>query len=648
MYIRRMKRLLICLILLSATPLAVRAQQWSGIIDPSRAINWSNKGVSGGIPNITAQCVTSACAAVTTSGSASTLAQINAAIASAPNNTYVFLPAGVYSLGGALSITGRSNVVVRGAGPDQTFLVFTGSSACQVGGTDVCISDGSGFNPGSPQRTANWIAGYAKGATSITLDSVTNLAVNDILILDQCNDGLSGASCGAGTEADTGNVWVCSVSCSSEGDSNIRRSGRSQSQVVVVTNISGSGPFTVGITPGLYMPNWRASQTPGAWWNTASTVSFIGIENMSLDYTNSGGLSGISVSGVRDFWVKNIRSIDANRAAIWTYGATRGTIRDSYFFGTQNAQWQSYGLETDLTSDLLVENNIWQALAAPMPAGESVTGVVYGYNFAVNDFYVSGGNTAWMQSQNYHHSSGISYHLYEGNIGAGFTADNIHGSSNFSTSFRNRFIGWEVGKTQQTNAYHVYNGNRYFNVIGNIFGQPGYHTVYTSAPASTIDSAPNGDLSIYVLGFSGNEGLYDGAHPNDPLVASTLLRWGNYDTVSGAARFLSSEVPSTAPGYANAVPGNQSLPASFYLSIKPSWWGSMPWPAIGPDVTGGNMANLGGHVYLTPAANCYLNIMHGPADGTGGFLTFNANNCYGALAGSTPPAPPTNLTVVVH
>ena len=294
-----MKRLLICLILLSATPLAVRAQQWSGIVDPSRAINWSNKGVSGGIPNITAQCVTSACAAVTTSGSASTLAQINAAIASAPNNTYVFLPAGVYSLGGALSITGRSNVVVRGAGPDQTFLVFTGSSACQVGGTDVCISDGSGFNPGSPQRTANWIAGYAKGATSITLDSVTNLAVNDILILDQCNDGLSGASCGAGTEADTGNIWVCSVSCSSEGDSNIRRPGRSQSQVVVVTSISGSGPFTVGITPGLYMPNWRASQTPGAWWNIAPTVSFIGIENMSLDYTNSGGLSGISVSGVR-------------------------------------------------------------------------------------------------------------------------------------------------------------------------------------------------------------------------------------------------------------------------------------------------------------------------------------------------------------
>ena len=39
----------------------------------------------------------------------------------------------------------------------------------------------------------------------------------------------------------------------------------------------------------------------------------------------------------------------------------------------------------------------------------------------------------------------------------------------------------------------------------------------------------------------------------------------------------------------------------------------MPWPAIGPDVTGGNVtagsgaaANLGGHVYKNPAMSCFL------------------------------------------
>src|SRR5437879_7388917 len=58
MYIRRMKRLLICLMLLSAAPLAIHAQQWSGIIDSGRAVDWSNAGIPGGIPNRTSICAT--------------------------------------------------------------------------------------------------------------------------------------------------------------------------------------------------------------------------------------------------------------------------------------------------------------------------------------------------------------------------------------------------------------------------------------------------------------------------------------------------------------------------------------------------------------------------------------------------------------
>ncbi len=54
----------------------------------------------------------------------------------------------------------------------------------------------------------------------------------------------------------------------------------------------------------------------------------------------------------------------------------------------------------------------------------------------------------------------------------------------------------------------------------------------------------------------------------------------------------------------------------------------MPWPAVGPDVTGGNVANVGGHVYHNPAANCYLNILGGHTDGSSGVLSFDASNCY--------------------
>jgi hypothetical protein len=52
-----------------------------------------------------------------------------------------------------------------------------------------------------------------------------------------------------------------------------------------------------------------------------------------------------------------------------------------------------------------------------------------------------------------------------------------------------------------------------------------------------------------------------------------LLRHGNYDY------FNKSTV------WDSAISG-RSIPASLRYSSKPSWFGSMDWPAVGPDVTG--------------------------------------------------------------
>lgn len=88
--------------------------------------------------------------------------------------------------------------------------------------------------------------------------------------------------------------------------------------------------------------------------------------------------------------------------------------------------------------------------------------------------------------------------------------------------------------------------------------------------------------------------------------------------------------------YGNAVPGTQTLPNSFYLPARPSWWAATPWPAIGPDVSGG--ADPTGHAYKIPAHACYDNTSK-----TGAILNFNALTCYP----DTPvPAAPTNLRVV--
>jgi hypothetical protein len=268
------------------------------------------------------------------------------------------------------------------------------------------------------------------------------------------------------------------------------------------------------------------------------------------------------------------------------------------------------------------------------------------------------------------------------------------------TRFRNFFTGWESCGNGQcgtqpikdaASAVSVAPYDRFENFVGNVLGTPGIHAHYWDAP-------PYGtDYNIYVLGPP-NGGV---SIPADPLVVSSSFRWGNYDVVTGAVRFCgnssdtgwlttcasTSEVPTGTSSYPNLLPtlgdtgaGQGAMPASFYLSSKPSWFGSNPWPPIGPDVSGGNVGQClgiplansgtmalvaattnaqcvgtslttpawGGHINANPAMNCALNVMGMPPDGSGSALSFNASACYGGSSSSQGPNPPTNLTVVVN
>ena len=154
--------------------------------------------------------------------------------------------------------------------------------------------------------------------------------------------------------------------------------------------------------------------------------------------------------------------------------------------------------------------------------------------------------------------------------------------------------------------------------------------------------------------------------PGDPFGLTTVMRYWNWDTANGSTQCNASEVPTGISPYPNTVPAagcSGGYPASFYLSGRPSWWpASIPFPAIGPDVTGGNVGVCGGalnaagkfggvaatnasqcagqglnaawagHVNAIPAMACYF-LMGGPPDGSGGALTFTPSACY---AGGTP------------
>ena len=58
------------------------------------------------------------------------------------------------------------------------------------------------------------------------------------------------------------------------------------------------------------------------------------------------------------------------------------------------------------------------------------------------------------------------------------------------------------------------------------------------------------------------------------------MRWGNFDYQNNATRWEATELPSDVP-----VPADHRFPVSLYKQSKPSWWGTLPWPPIGTDVT---------------------------------------------------------------
>ena len=615
-----MVKTLTALALLLTLATSALAQNWSGIVASSRAARWQpgvfgGSGVAGGIPSRKITCATLSPGV--------TALQISNAISSCPSGEVVFLSAGTYNISSPIIFNEISNVTLRGAGDMQTKVVLTGSmtgGGCITGYAEICITGvGNGPVNSSPLKI---IGGLLQSSTSITLSSVSGLAVGQILVLDQCNSGLSGYTtgtgrngggdtCATGTEAwQWPNVTVCSVitTCSQEGPASgdTRLNLRNQEQLVKITSIRGA---TVNFTPGLYMPNWSTGQSAEA-WTWGATASFDGLENMTIDYSRcSGCYDGVGMFNTDECWVKGMRFIGpASRNNIWLYGTYGTEVRDNYFWGSNGAS-ESYGVELFWGSNSYIVNNILHHVVVPVLIGFSMGNVIafnYTYDQLRNDFPDATSGFV------HNHDGGGAYNLIEGNEGMSLQQDNFHGNENFQTYFRNLATGNDTtdfpNLGQCVIPFSDWGLNEFNNVIGNVFGQASWAEVHQVVePSQTLINH-----SIYTLG-QGNACGTPLTSLDDPNVQTSIMRWGNYDTINDSNQFNSSEVPSGLTDYANPVPSNKNLPPSFFLNASPPFWstpyGTPPWPAVGPDVTGG--PGPGGHSYSIPAALCYT---HSPID----------------------------------
>lgn len=195
--------------------------------------------------------------------------------------------------------------------------------------------------------------------------------------------------------------------------------------------------------------------------------------------------------------------------------------------------------------------------------GGGASGNVIAYNYFHNILF----DDPWwlIASPSLNHNPHPKMNLWEGDIGIKAEADIIHGSSSHNTIFRSQMTGWQSDTiTTRNNAIELAAKNTYMNVVGSVLGTPGKSNRYEVLPGQPYDDWS--EMAIWVLGV--------GSGVNDPNVAATLLRHGNYDYVTKAV-IWDPNIPE------------HDLPDSLYLSKMPEWWcQETPWPPIGPDVNG--------------------------------------------------------------
>jgi hypothetical protein len=414
---------------------------------------------------------------------------------------------------------------------------------------------------------------------------------------------------------------------------------------------------------------------------------YSGVELLQIYANNTGYSASIFINACAYCWVKGVFDNYADADHIDVYYSYRDEIRDSYF---SNAYSHSPGgADSDIdvmfkSSGLLIENNILERLHAGNMLNHGSAGNVVGYNYEIGNFDSSANYVTMAMLDN--HGAHPQFNLYEGNIGNEWWADSFWGSGSNNTAFRNLFRATDTIATpytgrsavQWSSAYLANQQNRGFqidfphtneNLIGNIEGSAdavsavGSANLYHSGPSvCTACEVPPAtryygcgvdqcEFEAITIGYdtgsdsSGSDVTTFAGGPNNTAGYWVGLAWqsaflhGNWDIASQTTIWNVHKTES------------QTLPASFYKSSQPSWWatkyGTPPWPAIGPDVTGGNLdtSTLAGHANANPAMTCYNNT----ARDSNGLKLFDPTVCYpGSFSSGPAPDPATNLIAVPH
>jgi hypothetical protein len=539
----------------------------AAIIPQDRLADWKpgvTVGVPGGIPANRTNLldVTKAPYHADSTGATDAQPAISQAIAKAAENDVVYLPAGKYRLDKSIAIGTKSRITLRGAGPDKTVLQMKPpcNAAIDIGG--------GGADWWYENRLKLGIAGNpVRGATILTL--------SDVRALDATPNGGVGQIVQISLDNDPKLPVVVPANFDHVQKQNVR--------------IVKKSATTVTISPGLLydLPDSLTPRLAPA----GRQAEFVGIEDLTVDGAMSNAQLGIRMNQGFGCWIKNVAILNVTNYHLSIADSLQCEARHCYIARRKGAGSNGAGLLFGTSSHCLFEDNI---LVEQFPLIEvnSSSGNVFAYNYC-SDSAIQGILGCSICSNHGAHSC---FNLYEGNVAPKFQSDGYHGSASHDTAFRN----WFHGTSDKTDQFWIcVNLNRFtrnYSLVGNVLGSKGVPWLYDNA-----DKGFGYDQHfIYVLGMPnmGNGAFTGTAQPSQGLY------WTDWETVKASPRGkgpgpggfqeLDLDVKATTLRRGNynyrdnGVPeseslGGAALPKSLYRTEKPAWFGSLNWPAFGPD-----------------------------------------------------------------
>jgi hypothetical protein len=459
----------------------------SQIIPSSRRIEW-NPGIPGGIPSVQSPVENIVDHGADPGGENASGDALSEAIDALPEGGgVIYFPEGKYRFTSGIDIN-RSNIVLRGAGPEKTKLLF------DTGGDCIAVET---YQRGDWQTL---LEGYKKGSKTVIVDDGSQFTVGEFAEIRQDNDP---------------DIMY------TEPDWNVSWGEHSVGQLFEVESIKGDTltfktPLHISFRSYLY-PQIRPQ----------GFLQYVGIEDLYIEKLKSHDSNTILFKNTAYCWVKNIESYHTYRTHLHMRSSLGCEVRHSYFHHAfdYGGGGHGYGVECNRhSSDILVEDNIFDSLRHAMIIQVGANGNVYGYNYSVNPVQGTGEtnlNDGWVPPDISVHGHYPFMNLFEGNyVNEVGIADYWGPVGPGNTYFRNTVAG---------EGMFYYDHSHKQNVIGNIT------TVLRDRDGNSEEKLEHGN------------------------VVGGQTQW--HDTIQ-----------------------TRVLPNSYYHNEKPEFFGNIDWPVYGPNI----------------------------------------------------------------